>query len=285
MTGSVMTAKGTLPGALAVGPQKTGTTWIFAYLASRGDVTLPRGVKELDYFSRRYTRGIDWYARQFPEPRRGDLVAEVSPTYFDPPEVPARVRDALGGVRIVITLRHPAERLHSLWVHMLRYGMTTLPLREAVAEFPELLGSSRYAEHVSRWRETMGETNVAVLFLEDLRANPKAFADRLNRHFGLAPRPIPVELTGKVNEASVPYHSGIARLGWRTASRLRDAGLHGVVEGAKRLGLKDVFFGKPGRGNVPCLAPDDRAWLLERLAPEVDRLERTLAIDLAHWRR
>lgn len=275
-----------LPGALAVGPQKTGTTWIHEYLARRRDVALPRRVKEVNFFHRYYDRGLAWYAGQFPPGSAFALTVEVAPEYFHEPDVPARVARDLGRIPVVVTLRHPVERLHSLWIHMRRYGMTTQPLREAVRRRPEMLDTSRYADHLRRWRDELGEEHVAVLFLEDLQRDPDGFSRKLCTHLGLDPHPVAVrEGRRRVNEAAVPPHPAVAWVGWKTASALRSAGLHQVVERAKSLGLKDVFFGKPGSGEVPRLGPADREWLLELLEPETVKLEHLLGVTLPDWRR
>jgi hypothetical protein len=279
------TARRALPGAIAVGPQKTGTTWIHEYLASRGDVALPRRVKEVNYFSRYYDRGLEWYARRFPASGSFALTAEVSPSYFDPPEVPDRVAASLGRPKIVVTLRHPAERLHSLWIHMRRYGMTTLPLRQALEHHPEMLESSRYADHLERWYAAVGRANVSVLFLEDLRADSETFAKRLCDCLGLEHGRVPAGLDRKVNEASLPKHPRVAKLGWRAADRLRTAGLHGLVETAKGLGLRTWFFGRPDAERLPSLDPRDRRWLVQQLAPQTNRVEKLLGIELPGWRR
>jgi hypothetical protein len=281
----LQTTKAALPGAIAVGPQKTGTTWVHEYLAARGDVALPRRVKEVNFFSRYYDRGLGWYARQFTAGGEFALTAEISPGYFDHPDVPSRIVESLGRVRILITLRHPAERLHSLWIHMLRYGMTTLPFRDAIQHHPELLATSRYGEHLQRWLDAFGSGNVTVLFLEDLRRDSNAFTRNLCACLGLDHLPVPANLESKVNEASLPQHSGVARVGWKTADFLRSAGMHGMVEGAKSLGLKSFFFGRPGASELPVLGAEDRRWILEQLAGEIELVEELLGRQLPAWRR
>ena len=52
-----------LPDFIAVGPPRTGTTWLDRVL--RGHVGLPAGVKETQFFIWRYSLGIEWYAAHF----------------------------------------------------------------------------------------------------------------------------------------------------------------------------------------------------------------------------
>lgn len=273
-----------LPDCLVIGPQKTGTTWIHDYLAWRGDVGLPRHVKEVWFFDRYYARGIDWYSNHFAPRTEGKLITEVTPGYFHCEEAALRIRKSLGTVPVIASLRHPVEKTFSLYLHMRRYGMTKLGLREAAKEHPGLVGSARYAFHLQRWGDVLGEDKVKVLFFEWLKQEPEKYVRELCGHLGLEYRPIPDELRKPVNEASQPSSHSLARFGWKVATFLRSMGLHSTVEQAKSAGLKQVFFGRPGRSEKPRLEPTDRQWLLEELLPEVEALEKMLGTDLTAWK-
>ena len=39
-----------IPFCLFMGPQRSGTSWLYRYLMDRGDVCLPSGVKEVFFF-------------------------------------------------------------------------------------------------------------------------------------------------------------------------------------------------------------------------------------------
>ncbi len=67
----------------------------------------------------------------------------------------------------------------------------------------------------------------------------------------------------------MPYSAGPAGPGRRTSYFLRDRTLYGVVNFAKRLGLKKLFFGKPGNAALPELGEADAQWLAEQLAGEL----------------
>ena len=272
-----------LPDVLIVGPQKAGTTWIHDLLAARGDIALPRQVKETFFFDRHWDRGVVWYGEHFgPGPAAHRV--EVAPTYFHGQDVPARVAATLGRIPVIVTLRDPVRRVWSLYVHMRRYGMTKLPFHEALARHSELLDSSRYATHLRRWREAVGEDNVHVLLMDDLRRDPHLWADRLAEILRLPRRPIPQGLYGPVNEASMPASHAVARTGWRVSMGLRSLGLHGLVEAAKKLGLKRIFFGKPGGQNLPEPDPAELARLRAELMPEIVATEELTGLDLEAWK-
>lgn len=114
-----------LPKVLFVGPQRTGTTWIYEYLRARGDVALPKDVKETWFFSHFFEKGVNWYASHFTSQKPSNCVVEVDPTLFSHPEAPKRVYDVLGSdVTIICTLRDPVKRSISHYLHAKRYGWT-----------------------------------------------------------------------------------------------------------------------------------------------------------------
>jgi hypothetical protein len=269
-----------LPTALVIGVQKGGTTWVYEYLRRRGDVVLPRGVKETFFFDRSHDRGLSWYERHFPD--AGRACVEVAPTYINCDEAPARVLAALGAVPVLAVLRHPAERTFSLYLHMRRYGMTRLAFREAVAEIPQLLASAQYFERLQPWRDAFGDSRVKIALFDDLRVDPAAFSLACSSALGLPPRDVPVSLPNAMNVAALPHSPMAAAIGQRIADGFRAAGLYPVVNFAKELGLKRLLFS--GGGPVPRLAAEDRAWLCEHFRPDVERLEVLLGRSLAAWK-
>lgn len=242
-----MTASEARPTALVIGPMKAGTTWIHDYLAWRGDVCLPAGVKETLFFDRYFDRGIDWYAAHF---RHHDAamhraVIEVAPSLFHSAEAPARVARTLGPVALIMAMRDPVARSWSHYLHLRRRGYTRAPLAEAIAQHPEIIDASRYEVHLARWRAALPGARVAVLPIEDLMADPAAYAAKVSAALGLERRDPPATL-GDSNAGGVPPSFLVARLGRQTATALRSLGGYGLVNVAKRLGLKRVFFGADG---------------------------------------
>ena len=170
----------TLPTALVIGPMKAGTTWVNAYLAWRGDVCLPRGVKETFFFDRHSDRTTGWYAGHFRhhDPARHRAAVEVAPSLFHCPEAPGRVAGTLGAVPLIVTTRDPVARAWSHYLHLRRKGYTDAPLAEAITRHPEIVAASRYEAQLARWRAAMPGSPVTVLALEDLIADPAGHAAR-----------------------------------------------------------------------------------------------------------
>jgi hypothetical protein len=272
-----------LPTGLVLGPQKTGTSWIQNYLEWRGDVGLPRDVKETWFFDRYWDRGVDWYSASFEA--GPEVILEVAPGYFESVEASDRVAKTLGPVPVVCLLREPVARTISLWRHLRRYGMTRFDFGEALDRVPELLESGRYATHLERWFTALGRENVLVLFHDDLSKDPQGTLTRICRHVGLEPRDAPDELLReRANAAAAPASHTLAHLGWRTATALRSAGLHHVVEKAKDAGLKPLFFGSPGKRRLPAVPEAAKDRVRAALRDEITRTETLLGVDLTGWK-
>ena len=277
--------RGLLPNCLIIGPMRAGTTWIHRYLASRGDVVLPQGRKETYFFDSYYERGVRWYAQQFRAGQGHRRIVEVAPTYFHSPEAPQRVFKDLGRIKLVCTLRDPATRAFSHYLHLRRYGLTTLPFRQAVVQHPEILAASRYSLQLRRWVSLFGRGCVASVRMETLIADANQYARQLCSFLDLPFEELDPALRRPVNQiASLPRFAALARLGYRASHFAHALGLHGLVRCGTALGLKRLFFGIPGAVALPELSDEDRRWLLLQLGQEFEDLAATGGIEPAAWR-
>lgn len=252
---------------------KTGTTWINDYLALRGDVCLPKAVKETFYFDRYYGRGSSWYHHHFRhfDPLRHKAVVEVAPSLFHCPQSPSRIRDELGMVPIIVTYRDPVARSWSHYTHLRRYGYTRKPLADAVDEFPQIIAASRYQERLDYWREHLPDSSITILELDKLRADPDAYVHALCDALAIDPVPIPPGLESESNKAAVPPSFLAARLGRVLSYRLRALGFYNVVNAAKAMGLHRLFFGSGDNSAPLAPTPEEERLLAQKLGVSLDR--------------
>ena len=264
-------SKGNLPDALVIGPMRSATTWVHRYLKTREDVCLPTDVKETFFFDRRFEKGIKWYKKHFKECENNKLkiTIEVGPSYFHSEEAPGKIRDILGQVPLVVIYRNPIERSFSHYAHLRRFGFTSLPLREAVEEFPEILTASRYAEQLKRWIRHFGRSSLEILRLETLKESPAQFAINLTRALCLPKKSIPEDLKTPVNQSTIPKSNVLAGITWRVADALRGWRLHKIVEWAKKIGVKDAVM-ESASGERPGMSESERAWLRKQLKDDTE---------------
>lgn len=275
MTSSTETA---LPTALVIGPMRSATTWVHRYLKDRGDVCMPTDVKETFFFDRRFEKGLDWYARHFRncQNRKARIVMEVGPSYFHSDKAPERIRDTLGDIPLVVIYRDPVERSFSHFAHLRRYGFTSLPLREATQEFPEILAASRYAEQLRRWADHFRRDRLSILRLDTLRTSPDQFAANLTEALGLPFVPVPEALRTPVNRSAVPESNVLAGVAWRVADVLRGWRLHKIVEWAKQIGVKEVAMSRTTETRSE-MSKAERRWLREQLESDIQRTSQVLS--------
>lgn len=247
-----------LPFALFMGPQRAGTSWIDRYMRARGDVCLPRGVKEVFFFDRHYGRGADFYAEHFTPMPQHRCMMEVSTTVFDLPEGAQRVYETFGrAVTLLCPLRHPVARSYSLYLHYKRYGLVSGSLREACAQNPQILTSSDYAVHLARWFDIFGRDAVHILFQEELDQSMDVFVRRLCGILDLPYAGVPRSSAGVYNEARRAPVPVLAKVAQRSADYLRARQLYFVINAAKAAGLKPLVFGGRRQDLVSPMSEDD----------------------------
>jgi Sulfotransferase domain len=274
-----------LPDVIGVGPPRTGSTWL--YNALRDSVDMPDGVKEPQFFSTFYDKGIDWYARHFRNASGRRIVAEISPPYFFQPLAPERIRAHIPNCKIVATMRNPVDRIYSAYKLMRHYGWVRRgTLDEVLAARPNLGGGNRYAAHLKIWFDNFGRDNVLVTMYDELHDQPQAYLDRVCDfmsvpRIALSPRS---DLRDDVNSfARAPKSRRLASNAGKVMYWLKGRQAYGTINLFERAGLWD-FCG--GRGEpYPRLTFEQQERLRERYLPEVEALEELIGIDLSAWKK
>lgn len=105
------------PDFLIIGTQKSGTTSLHTYLNEHPQIVAPKKKKELHFFNLYYDRGLSWYLAHFPYriSTLRKLTFEATPDYIRHEQAPARIKNDLGNVKLILTLREPVERAYSAW--------------------------------------------------------------------------------------------------------------------------------------------------------------------------
>jgi len=269
-----------LPDFIAVGPGRTATTWLHEKL--KGHVDLPAGIKETDFFTTNYSKGIDWYARHFRGASGALPIGEVNP-YFGFPEAAERIQRQIPGCKIICTFRNPVERIYSsykLWRH---YTQTSLPMDEFLVKVPQIIEVTRYAKHLPDWRLRFGAQRVLVLLNDDLRADPQAFLDRACDFIGIARYPVPSAGPEMINSIEdLPRYPRVARRARHLMDWLEERQAYALINHLEGAGVWRWCFG--GGAKFGPIDPEIEARLHRMLDPEIDALEEMLGRNLAAWK-
>jgi hypothetical protein len=271
-----------LPNFIAIGPPRTGTTWL--YRALSGHVGLPRDTKETDFFSANYAKGIDWYADFFSECAGNQPIGELSPNYFAAAEAPGRIARLIPECRIICTLRDPVDRFYSFYRLMRHNGWTRATLEELAGD-SEAAEANRYTHYLGCWRKRFGSERVLIAFYDDLEENPQGFLDSICEFIGIAPilladSPL---LTKRVNRVTAgPKIALLAEQAWRLRRWLEKRGARKTITALRKAGVWRFSF--RGGGKFGPLDPDIERALRTRFRPEVEALEAMMGRDLSEWK-
>ena len=273
---------GDLPGIFFVGPPRTATTWLHSVLKDR--MNLPR-TKETVFYDQRYELGLGWYLGHF-DPRASHLLkGEIAPTYFFSNLARRRILGTAGLIKVVVTLRDPADRLYSLY--RLRYSNADFRwnLEEACEHDEEFSTAAESSLHLAAWQDAFGAGNVLILLYEDLIADPQAFIDRVCGFMGLPPFELTADERAPVNSsrpAVMPSHRAWTHLGVSVGNWIYRREWERALTVIRKLKVRRLFL-ESGQ-LFPRLDPEVERRLRRKLLPDIERLESMLGRDLSMWK-
>jgi hypothetical protein len=268
-----------LPNFLYVGPDKAGSSWLHEMLLKHPDVYLTPA-KDLYYFDRYYDRGREWYASQFRDARDERIVGEVCQDYLFHPEAAARIRDTLGPVKVMVSLRDPVERAWSSYLYMRKHGIGPDTFGEALHSRPELLEHGRYATGLDRFLGLFPRENIHVALFDDLAVDPQGFLDGVTdfleiERLALADRDLAAKLP-----AARARSVRLASAARRSADWVREHDGAKIVGSVKRSPFVQRALYRPIDREAVRPSPADVLAVRNALSPEVDALERTFGFRL-----
>jgi hypothetical protein len=269
-----------LPQTIAVGPKRTGTTWLHQNL--EGQVGLPYGVKETHFFDKFYERGLEWYTKHFSHCNGKLPILEVAPSYFHSREARQRIAELIPECKIICTLRNPVDRAYSLYRLLRIYGKTKLTFEEAFEAIPEFKASHRYVQHITTWQETFGSDRVLLMFFDDLKKDPQSYLKGICDFIGIPKIIFNEESLKAPGKEMLSRNRNLAYLGEQLGYLLRFFRAYKVLNALKGMGLGKLLF--EGGGDLPPIQPDTEKSLKAYFLQEIEGLEKLSARDLSGWK-
>lgn len=264
---------------VAVGPQRTATSWLYKMLQQHPIVALPRMVKETMFFDQYFDKGLNWYFSHF-QAAPGQTMGEVAPTYFGSEAATLRLKRLWPDLSVIVSVRNPIQRAHSLFRHHLSKGRVPNCFQTAVDQMPEILETGRYSIHAKRWETEFRKTEYVLN--EDISSGPEKTLSRVLRFLELPEVPGFQDASVRVNSATAPRNRPVALLCSRLSTRLRAMRLHRIVEIGKSMGLKRVYSGgRPVKG----LSQAEHDWLVNYYSDDIEWLEERLDRSFGLWRK
>jgi hypothetical protein len=175
---------------LVIGAQKAGTTWLFDKLLwHHQKISFPGG-KEVHFWDLFRARGTDWYVNLFSKPD-GRLHGDMTPAYAAlSPEVIAECHGLFPNLRLIYTIRDPAERAWSAAkMDAVRAGMKVADVSDEwfISHFRSTgsLARGDYESCIRNWLHFYEEEQLLILRFEEILEAPASYLGKCFNHLGL----------------------------------------------------------------------------------------------------
>ncbi len=211
---------------------------------------------------------------------------EASVSYLFYPQTPAKIKQTIPDVKIIILLRDPVKRGFSHWLMDQRLGWCKssyenildgkAPADQQAVYYQQYVELGLYYQQVKRYLDLFGEDNVKIYLQEDLFHDmPDVIRDLFEfLHVDADFQP---DLDKKYNTFQAPKNSLIAKL---YASQGMRQLVNLLFPGQLKSKIKDLLFDK---GKKPQLSAELKSRLLAIYKDDIQKLEKLIDRDLSHW--
>lgn len=293
-----------LPNFLIIGAAKAGTTSLYYYLRQHPQIFMSSW-KEPKFFSlegeelnfQGPTRTInvnsinnlDDYLKLFESVRDEVAIGEASPVYLYSPKAPLNIKKHIPEAKLIVVLRHPAERAFSSFAHLIRAGYETLSFEQALEEESKRIkekwaplwyykGKGFYAQQLERYFELFDREQIKIYLYEELVKDSVALVQDAYKFLGVDDSFVP-DLT-RMNVSGVPksrfLHSLLTRDNQlKTLAKV-------VIPKSFRYGISTKIK-KKNLGSKPVMSVETRNQLTEFYREDILRLQEIINQDLTHW--
>jgi hypothetical protein len=261
-----------------IGPQKTGTTWLYHCLSEHPEVGCAVN-HSVHFFDIHYHRGENWYRETFSGFADHQKLIDFTPSYIRSPWAPRRIAGYNPEGRIFLCLRNPIDRAFSHYWHEKKKGKYNFGFDEVLKNydlFSSWIEPGLYAEHIERFLRYFERDRILAQDFSLLGRDPRAFYSQALRFMGVDESFVPEALTRKINPAGTKQWSRSPSV-QRVRYWLTRGGIDRIWPSFEERisGQREYIRGIPAAL---------RAHLLELCEPEIVRLERLLDLDLDDWR-
>ncbi|WP_119841368.1 sulfotransferase domain-containing protein [Salinibacter ruber] len=274
-----------LPNFLGIGAQRCGTTWLDANLRTHPHIYLPASRKEVQFFDCNYERGNDWYESYFPDEKiesHHQAIGEVTAMYLSDPSCPGRIAEQLPSVNLIAVLRNPVDRAYSHYGLRIRDQGIQTDFRSFIEQNPEVIERGKYVRQLHRYLDHFSRDQLLIIVFEWFIQEPATIHRKIGDFLGIPPDLFSVpEQQQKKNSSYIPRFPRLRASARRVGKSFRKYGFDRVVEWAKAVGI-DRMFGNVG--SLPSMRDEDRRYLAEQYAQEIEQVEALLDRDLGVWK-
>lgn len=275
-----------LPNFLLLGAPKAGTTALAEFFRQHPHICFSRP-KETWFFTRRYDRGIEWFASHFDHYRGETAIGEGSAGMLVCSKAPQRIAACIPDARLICVLRNPIERAFSHYYFYLYTGKTKecRPFGDVIRDEDSEIGrdvveQGKYIQHLRRYEEHFSRDQLDVALYRTLREDPQHLVKQLYDGLGVDSSYTPVT-ESRHNVTKYPVSDTLyaaIRSGWTAIESHFDRWMPALTD-TVRSQVRQWLFAR----EKPEMKEVDRAYLQTLYEPYNRELEQWLGTDLSHW--
>jgi len=272
-----------LPNFLIIGAAKAGTTSLHHYLRQHPDVFM--APREPRYFARQgadandpVIRTREAYERLFDGVTTERATGEASPQYLNHPRAPDEIKADLPGVKLIVSLRNPADRAYSSYLGRLIAGNEQRTAEEALQPGSFYFESSPYHAPLSRYFERFDRSRIKVILFDDLIADARAVVRDLFTFLEVDDS-VEIDTAAKHGAAAAP-RSILANVAfWKAVKAMRRI-VPASMRGTGLAGRAHTLLQQRPEPFPPAI----RQRLVAAFRDDVARTESLIQRDLSHWK-
>lgn len=272
-----------LPNLIYIGPDKSGSTWLFKFFKKHPDIYIP-DCKDTYYFDKYYHKGKYWYEALFNKAGDVKYISEISHDYlFSDIAVTRMASDLNDNAKFISILRDPCDRSFSHYLYLKRSGYLSCRFEEAIVQFPEIITNSLYHKHLDKYK-VFGEGRLLLFLFDQLKGCEESFAESISKSLNISfdHDLIPNRV---VRGAASPRSRIIARFAKHLSKALRDLGLVNILGLAKHNGLINYLLYSEIKHSKPKMDLNLRKELISRyFIEDIESLEKDYSLDLSNWK-
>jgi Sulfotransferase family len=226
------------------------------------------------------------YLKLFDGVRGESAVGEASVSYLWSKTAAQQIAAFNPGAKIVLVLRHPAERAFSHYLYILADGHIAHTCSEQIAASLKSDGAiglahpfldfGFYGQQIERLLDHIPQRQVRVWLYEDTLVDPPKFFREVLTFLGVDAGFVP-DTSHRHLQREVPKVAGVTQALRRHAiwSAMRNC-----TPAAVRPAMKKLIYRRPGS---VAMSAEDRRFLVQYYRDDVRRLERVIERDLSAW--
>ena len=278
----------TIPNFLIIGDLKAGSTSLYNYLKQHPDVYMPSDIKELRYFSyddnnsyhkrakSTQVRTFSEYQSYFDKCENQKAIGEASPNYLRSPIAAKNIKNQLPGVKLIVSLRNPADRMYSAYMMATRSGRIKIEFDEyCFRDNGALIKTNGYWADLIRYYDIFDDNQIKVILFDEIKANASGIVKDLFQFLEVddtfEPK-ISVQNKGGMPKNQFVYASMVA---------IKDQ-VKKIINPSDK--LKNVWKGIKGKSLTETkIDPQIKAKILDVCKDDLLRTQALINKDLSNW--